>query len=399
MKWVFIITLAIFTISEKFGYSQKKGITLERAIELAQENNQEFNAYKLKVEQGRAMRPTAFNPEKTNFFWAYDSNNMADNDHPLSILGIEQTFSFPTVYAAQYKVADSEIALVEKELEIQRQMLIRDVSMAYYEIQYHMNRLMHYKHLDSIYAKFTANVQQRYDRGEIGKLDLINARAKHQHIQIVQNDITYDTRLAYRRLRMLLNADTLVVVPFRSLSELPVTDPEMENTPGMQYMMQETELQKNMLKAERNMLLPDVSLSYFQGTNRFPGAKFYPGYEIGISLPLFFGEQKARIKANRIGVAISQKLQDNYRNVLSLKILELYSDINKFREHLDYYYTTGKDLSLEIEESAQREYSNEDIDYLRFVESIENATHIKLEYLDWLHQYNNKVLELKYLTL
>lgn len=394
-----LVAILIIIFSPICFFGQKKGISLERAIELALENNLEFKAAKLRLQQGKAMRPAAFNPAKTNFFWAYDSNNMADNDHPLNIIGIEQSFSFPTVYIAQFKVADSEISLAEHEMEIQKQKLIRDVSMAYYEIQYHMNRLMHFDHLDSIYAKFTADLQLRFEKGEIVRLDLINARAKHQHVQIEQNDITYDTRLAYKRLRLLLNADTLIVVPAATLSELPLTDPEMENTPGIRYMMEETTLQKNLLKIERNTLLPEISLSYQGGTNRFPNAKFYPGYEIGISLPLFFGEQKAKIKAQKIGVAISEELQENYRNIMSLKILELYSDINKFREHLDYYYTTGKDLSREIEESAQRAYTKGEIDYINFVESIENSTHIKIDYLHWLHQYNNKVLELKHLVL
>ncbi|MCK9304811.1 MAG: TolC family protein [Bacteroidales bacterium] len=397
MKRVFVILLIILLPVSFFG--QKKGISLERAIELALENNQEFKAARLKLQQSKAMRPAAFNPAKTNFFLAYDSNNMADNDHPLNIIGIEQSFSFPTVYISQFKVADSEISLAEKEMEIQKQKLIRDVSMAYHEIQYHMNRLMHINHLDSIYAKFTANLQEKYNNGEIARLDLINSKAKHQHVQIEQNDITYDTRLAYKRLRLLLNTDTLIVVPLTPLAELPVTDPEIENTPGIKYMVEETQLQKNLLKTERSNLLPEISLSYQGGTNRFPNAKFYPGYEVGISLPLFFGEQKAKIKAQKIGIAVSQELQENYRNLMSLKILELYSDINKFREHLDYYYSTGKDLSREIEESAQKAYANGEIDYINFVESIENSTHIKIDYLHWLHQYNNKVLELKHLVL
>ncbi|MDD4638171.1 MAG: TolC family protein, partial [Bacteroidales bacterium] len=103
MKRVFVILLIILLPVSFFG--QKKGISLERAIELALENNQEFKAARLKLQQSKAMRPAAFNPAKTNFFLAYDSNNMADNDHPLNIIGIEQSFSFPTVYISQFKVA------------------------------------------------------------------------------------------------------------------------------------------------------------------------------------------------------------------------------------------------------------------------------------------------------
>jgi cobalt-zinc-cadmium resistance protein CzcA len=56
-------------------------------------------------------------------------------------------------------------------------------------------------------------------------------------------------------------------------------------------------------------------------------------------------------------------------------------------------------MSAEIEKEAREGYARGEIDYYRFVESIENVTQIELEFLDWLFQYNNTVLELNYLTL
>jgi cobalt-zinc-cadmium resistance protein CzcA len=362
-------------------------------------NNLEYNACKLKVEQSKTLIPTALTIDKATISYSYDSNNLAENNHPLNVYGIEQSFSFPTLYSAQYKVTRSESELANRELEIVEKQLIKDVTHSYYEIQYNMNKLMRYRVLDTIYDKFIQNVEDRFNRGEAKSLDLFNARAKHQQIEILLNDITYATRLAYKKLRLLINADTLIVVPLSDLKELTILNEDIDSNPGLKYVNQEVNLQSDMLRVERNKLLPDITIGYYNGSNRFVGSKNYPSYEIGITIPLFFIEQKARINAAKIGIEASRKYAEYYKLSLLLKIEELKSELKKYRGHLEYYYTTGRQMSREIEKEARDGYEKGVIDYYSFVESIQNATLIELEYLDWLFQYNSTVLEINYLIL
>lgn len=401
MKRFFIgfLTVFSFIININCVLGQTIGVSLERAIELALLNNLEYNACKLKVEQSKALIPTALTIDKATISYSYDSNNLAENNHPLNVYGIEQSFSFPTLYSAQYKVTRSESELANRELEIVERQLIKDVTHSYYEIQYNMNKLMRYRVLDTIYDKFIQNVEDRFNRGEAKSLDLFNARAKHHQIEILLDDITYATRLAYKRLRVLVNADTLIVVPLRDLKELAILSEDIDSNPGLRYVNQEVNLQSDMLRVERNKLLPDITLGYYNGSNRFVGSKNYPSYEIGITIPIFFIEQKARINGAKIGIEASRKYAEHYKLSLLLKIDELKSELQKYRGHLEYYYSTGKQMSREIEKEAKEGYEKGAIDYYSFVESIQNATLIELEYLDWLFQYNSTVLEINYLIL
>ena len=66
------------------------------------------------------------------------------------------------------------------------------------------------------------------------------------------------------------------------------------------------------LKAEKNMLLPDVTLGYFNGTNRYDGARNYQGFEVGLGIPLFFGEQRAKVKAKQYAMEATGNLQNHY---------------------------------------------------------------------------------------
>ena len=57
----FLSVFSFININSVFG--QTKGVSLERAIELALLNNLEYNACKLKVEQSKALIPTALTIE------------------------------------------------------------------------------------------------------------------------------------------------------------------------------------------------------------------------------------------------------------------------------------------------------------------------------------------------
>lgn len=75
------------------------------------------------------------------------------------------------------------------------------------------------------------------------------------------------------------------------------------------------------------------------------------------------------------------------------------NEIKKLRESLNYFTSTGIKLSAEISQNAETDYQAAKIDLFQYVQSIENAITIEIEYLDWLSKYNNVVLELNYLAL
>ena len=70
----------------------------------------------------------------------------------------------------------------------------------------------------------------------------------------------------------------------------------------------------------------------------------------------------------------------------------------KLKELINYYNETGDKLYNEIYRTAKLSFENGEIDYLKFVTSIETALRIRLDYLNNLIDYNNVTLELNYLS-
>lgn len=73
--------------------------------------------------------------------------------------------------------------------------------------------------------------------------------------------------------------------------------------------------------------------------------------------------------------------------------------LDKYRESIQYYEHAGKHLAAELIRSAQKSYAAGEIDFFRFVQSVDSAIEIELNYLDDLYKYNEVVLEINYLTL
>ena len=71
----------------------------------------------------------------------------------------------------------------------------------------------------------------------------------------------------------------------------------------------------------------------------------------------------------------------------------------KYEESLKYYNDFGDKLYNEIVHSAQKSYAAGEIDIYKYLQSVETAMNIKLEYLFNLWQSNRIILEINYFTL
>ena len=278
----------IFLIFSSTAFGQTKELSLDDAINLAIENNKELNAYFLKVKETEALIPTAYTIDKTNVFYGYDENNIADNGHPLNVFGVEQNFSFPTLYSAQRKLNKQSISIAQITLLRQTQLLTRNVSQTYYEIQYLLNKQNIYKEIDSMYSKYSKSASFRYEQGDISYMDLLNAQAIQQKINIQINELNYDLEIAYQKLQGIMQYDSAFAVPLQKLEIITAEIRDIESGSGVQMLNQQTEQEYAKLRVERNRLIPDISLSYFNGTNWYEGSDHYHGCATWIGCPFIF---------------------------------------------------------------------------------------------------------------
>ncbi len=399
MLFLLLIPSLLVAQTEDRSIDDAEALPLNRVLELAYQNNSELKAYGLMAEESDALIRTAFSIDQTSLYYSYDENNIASNMHPIGVFGGVQRFDFPTVYFAQKKANTHAYDMAVNRLEVKRTEITREVSKAYYSLLYLKNRLRLFEKVDSIYTRFSLASEANYNQGAITYLELLNAQSKHQEVLLIQNQVQYDIEIVYEHLSTLMQFDSVFTISSEALQMLMLEVDSVAADPGLHYLQNAGLKQNAEIKVEKNLLLPELTLGYFNGTNSYEGAENYQGFEVGVGVPLFFGEQRARVKALQFAMQATANLQTHYIRTYQNKVSELRNSLEKYKEAINFYERTGKLLAGELIRSSQRSWAAGEIDFFRLAQSLDQAIGIELGYLDNLNSYNQLVLDINYITL
>ena len=390
-----ILFILLFPLSSVFAQQNK--LNLNEVIQIALINNKEIKAYSLKVEESKVLKTTAFAFDKMGVSYGVDENNIAENGYPLKVWSVNQNFSFPTLYGAEYKAKKIDVSKAEMNLEIQKQNLKKNISFIYYELQHFSNKERIYEAIDSLYDKLQSNAEIKRNLGDFSQLDLLNIKAKRQQISVSLKSVKYSIEQSYQKLKTLMNSeDSFDVATDIDIANIDVIN--ASSTPFVGLLKLNDKSGEAALNIERNKLLPDISLNYFRGTNSYSNAKFYNGFEVGVGVPLFFWGDKARIKSAKLALNAQQLLTQNELNLLNMKFEGYKLEAFKYKELIDNYNRSGKQLYDEILRATVTSFQRGEIDLFKFVYSYENAMQIKLDYLNNVLEYNKILLDQIYLS-
>ncbi|HAN77527.1 MAG TPA: hypothetical protein DCQ31_07010 [Bacteroidales bacterium] len=392
-----LIILLLFSIPSISMFGQNTKMQLNNVIDTALQNNKQIAAYRLNVEESYALKKTAFAPGKTVFSYGTDQNNIAENGFPLKVLGVEQSFSFPTLYLAEGNVFQIQVKIAEANLSNQRNALIKDVSFAFFNNQILLKKQELYQTLDSLYAVLLINSEKRAAKGDVSRLEVMNIKAKKNQIAIQLNALHVDAANAYQQLKVLMNYEGDFSVPsnLEPLAEIV----EIPNTlPVFDVLRNESEYYNSLVRIEKHNLLPDLSINYYLGSNQHPNSAYYHGFQVGLALPLFYGTSNAKIKAAKLSANAKQLSTENEINLITSELKQLISEQLKYKALLDNFRTTGEPLMNEIKEIALKSYELGEINYFQFVSSYETAIEMQIEQLENVLKYNQTASEIKYFS-
>ncbi len=380
------------------GQAQTLPVDRTTAIETALRHNRALQADSLRAAGTQMLVNSAVDIGKTSIYYNYDENNVADNGYPIKVWGIQQELAFPTVYSSRKKVNRYQAQMAGAEYELKKRRLMREVSEAYLTVVYLQNKYEVYRFLDSLNDLMVQATEKNYELGGNNYLDKLNAVSMAQKMKTSILQLQEEVAAAYKELRALMGVDTAITVVERRLVRYGLPQ-DTTLHPGIlyhDYLLQAAQAQGRL---EKNKLLPDLQLEYFQGTNRYAGARTYPGFTVGVAVPVWFGAQRSRIRSARLASDAAGNRAAWYRRQLESKKNKLMDELRKYEEALQYYDRHGKELSRQLVRSATLSYQKGEIDLFRYIMTVRNATTIELDHLDNLYRYDRTVLELQYLDL
>ncbi|MCB0686480.1 MAG: CusA/CzcA family heavy metal efflux RND transporter [Saprospiraceae bacterium] len=379
-----------------YGHAQPS-ISIDEAVAIAIKNNHALRASEQRVDQKTQLSNGAVDIPKTEIYYHRDQNNIAPNNLPLNVYGVNQSIQFPTVYGAQKTVLKDRIQLARDQYEIDKRLLTKEVSQAYFQIVYWQQMAENYQYLDSLYNDFDQAATRRFNQGESNYLEKITAETKHKEISLKLRQINERIRESYLNLSRWIQSENAYLVNDSILPKVTVTPLDTTTHPALSYHRDALNLSKNELYLQKQKLLPDLSTSLFLGKNNGNGVQVYAGFQIGVAVPLFAKNLKSGLEAAKVEINILENEGTNYEIHLNSKYEQLQSNLLALEEQLNYYESTGKRLADQTLIQANGAFKAGEIDFLQYLQLLENAKNIEVNYLDSLIQFDITALEINYI--
>ncbi len=371
--------------------------TLEDAIAMAKKNYPSLKESEAFIEHEQAMKGTSFDLGNTQVFTGKEEygNNLPGIQ---TTIGVQQGNIDLLSGFSKSKFYKERVALGEKFYVLNEQQLVRNVMQAYDQINYYKAQLQFAEQLDSVYVNFKTAAQLRYDTGETGKLEFIAASSEYQQIQVLRQQAYDDIEIAKRGLKQYLGtAETIETVSdsYEPLEFMTVTDSvSVANNPVLQYSLQNAEVSKANISVEKSQFLPKFSLSY--GRQVVDDVSGFNTYQAGISIPLWFFPQQARVKAARAEAMVAENQYLEQKATTESKVSQLLKSLEKTKKILQYYEEGALVLSDEQIATAQLASKEGEIDYVNYITILNSAIRIKQSHLQYVNQYNQQAIEVQY---
>ncbi|ASE60670.1 CusA/CzcA family heavy metal efflux RND transporter [Chryseobacterium indologenes] len=399
------ITLLIVSGISLMGMGSVKAqekITLDRAIALAVQNNQNLKTEKLKADYAKAVIKTSADIPQTGITADYGQINSAYND---TKFGISQNIAFPTVYKRQKELFTQEWKYSLLNVSLKEFELKKAVTQTFYAILFWQEKERLLLKADSLYADFYAKSLLRLQKGESNILEKTTAQNQKAAINIQLKQVQRELETAKLQWQWLLNSDTVYKVESPE-KIIPLQVDETGKNPVIQVLEQQKNIAASQTKVEKSKLLPGLMIGYnlnsFKGTGAddrlYNASPQFHSVQVGFSIPVFSQSQRARINASKITESITENQLQATGAYLQNRYKQLSESYQRNLEIVNYYESEGLKNATVVTETIQKQFTNGEINYLDFVMLINQAISIQSNYADAVKMLNDTIIQINYLN-
>ena len=388
----------------------RRVIQLKEAIQMALDSNLTVRSAVYSVGAQKALKGAASDLPKTNIQMEYGQLNSYSKDNNFSVT---QSFSFPSVYVHQQKLANANIKVSEWQLKAARLETATQVKQIYRQLSYLYSKKRLYISLDSLYTGFRKGAELSALTGESNRLKMMTARSESMEIKNNLQQVSADLLILNQKLKTLLNIEEQVLIAdsvLQRIEFLPTKDDAaISENPSMGYINQQVQVSDIEKKLEISRLLPEFNFGYFNqsmigvqevnGSPRvFSSGDRLTGISAGISVPLWIAPGASKVKAAQLKQKAAQTDAENFSKSLAGNYGSLILGLNKDRNTVDYYEQQAVPEADLIIHQATLSFKTGQIDYSEYLISLNRAIAIKLNYLDAVNNYNQTVISIDYLS-
>jgi cobalt-zinc-cadmium resistance protein CzcA len=385
-------------------------ISLSTAIEEASVKNLEIKSGVYQIDAQKALLGTARDLAKTDVSWTGGQYNSRKFDNQFNL---NQTLPHPGVTAKRRALLSEQVNGFQTRLEVTKNELVRQVKSTYYSlllIEKQRDLLLQER---SRAQRFVKAAALRFKTGEANQLESSVAQSELGDIEsrIIQNQ--GDKLNLQKQLQTLIFSSDAVqpdvdTLTRRTLAGLTLDTSGINSNPYLKFLQQQIIIDQRTTAFQRTSLLPDFNIGYSNqsliGTQTvngndvyYGGGKRFHAFQFGVSIPIFNGASRARIKASELNEKVSQNQLDLTSLQLTSALQQAIQTYQSANQSLDLYERNTLVLADVIRNNATRAYEGGDIGYVEFAQALSRALNIKSTYLNLLDSYNQSVIEIEFL--
>lgn len=408
MKYIFII---VFSMAALFRtYAQERIISLDDAIATAMERNPSVIATTLEVARRKALRKTAFELPKTDISLIYGQyNSIQRGDNNVTIM---QGIPFPTVFVRQNELNKSLISSAVLKEAMSKNDLSFQVKQVFNQLLYlklHQQSLLQQ---DSLLSDLLRITDLRYKTGESTLLAKTSAETQLSEIKNQAQRNETDIQIALNHLRLLCQAPDLSDV--QGNLESLFTSSEVDTTPPLQnpslaYARQQVDVTTHERNVEAARVMPDLRIGYFNqtligpqninGQDQYIGpGKRFQGFQVGLSIPLWFVPLTSKVKAASIATDIAKRQYESVDINLAQQYSQAIQELAKNKNSLDYYRESALKTAELLIDQSRKSFKSGEVDQTILLLNLRQALTIREGYLLVLQQYNQSIIIIEYLN-
>ena len=369
-------------------------------------NNLNVKNEKLKADYQKKLISTGANIPQTMVNAEYGQINSIYTD---TRFGIVQNLNFPSVYSNQksalislWKSSNINVAL--KEVELKKQ-----VRQAFYSYLYLLQKQKLLQSNDSMYIGFLTKATARFKSGESNVLEYTTAENQRAQISIQLNQINTDMELLLMQFQLLLNTSNSYIPNAENfkIDNSNIADSNViENHPSIKLLQQQKQYFLVNTRLEKARLLPELTLAYSNMSIRGIGAdnidyayeKRFQAAQIGLGIPLFFRSFNAKIGASKLEQLMAENRLKTETNMMNAEWNKTNAQYSNYLKTITIYESNTLNNAQLIIETANKQFTNGDINYIEWVMLTNQAIAIKNEYLNGVYNLNESIIQLNYLS-
>lgn len=389
--------VVLFIAGLSFGASsQLQPIELDSAINLAIKNHPRIKTANSELEKNQFLTGLAYSLGKTEI--SYRGDGLQDKQYGQQVNQIEvvQNIPNPSITRSSNRLQNELVTQSLFSKQITENRLRWEVKQLYYEIQYKEELKKLYEALSKAYLDNYNIAKVRVKSGEANVIESLSLQSKWIEYDLLLRQHNIELALLNKEFQLLLNTQQPITVKdsIESLNYVPIND--SNSNLFLQQSKQNIAIEMAKIEVLKSNLKPGFSLGY--AAQNYKEGGWLSGVQAGVVLPLFNGQTKRKINAQKMEVKIANQQYESKLIETNKYLLAAETKVALFAEGVNIYREKVAVISPEIIRIAQLNYQAGELSYMELLNTLQLTFDNNRNYLVQLIGYNKAVAEYQFIT-